>query len=154
MHILAGLTVLFVLNAGAVAPCDAWKMDLEGCYVHDTETVLVTTGPTFYTKEFILYHEIGHHLFDRKINSSKARKLFKSYGEDETLYEYFNVSNYRKSESRGELVADEFALWLLSIKYKDTSYQPTAKRIQYFKKYCNEKCVKDIISIEIPKNNG
>ncbi len=116
--------IIWTLNAGTVPICkDLGYPILDGCY--DGINKIYISETTSRPKDFILYHEIGHSLFNK---------------------EYFEGKTKFKNE---EIMAESFAMWIYNRKY---NYNPKIKgeASKYFQKYCDKKCVKKIINIKVP----
>ncbi len=116
------------------AICDR-TFTINGCYFNNTHTIYLSPHieRNSFTKDFVLYHEIGHHIYwlDRY-----PQNLFIDY----------------------EDVADKFSFWLLLKKGKipkllKENYDTviTKEMDTFFSQTCKSECVEYILSIPIPK---
>lgn len=125
--------IIFALNSSPILEnCPNEKTPDDGCYLYDTKTIYINKY-TYRPKDFVLYHEFGHHLF--KLNYD--RQMF----------------------GNAEVMADQFGLFIYNRKYPGFKALglPAGRQAQnvkdYFSKYCAEKCVKDILAVKVPDNN-
>lgn len=112
-------------NKAIIENCNNIKTVDDGCYVYKTKTIYIDYD-TARPRDFVLYHEIGHHLF------------WRSY--DKNIF------------ANEEIMADQFALFIYGKKFpKLVKFQhPTIKT--YLKKYCDNLCSDTILSIKVPNN--
>lgn len=119
--------IVFALNSAPIlenCPNERGIID-DACYIYATKTIYINPN-TWRPKDFVLYHEFGHHLLKLNYDSQI----------------FGNV----------EVMADQFGLFIYNQKYP--GFKAQALEIKnYFSKYCAEKCVKDILAVKVPDNN-
>ncbi len=122
--------LMFVVNSTDMENCKQWvgpeQYPLDGCYVEKTKNIYInneTTRP----QDFVLYHEIAHHLFKLKFD----KKLFDK-----------------------ETMADQFAFFIYGKKYPELpDYNQDQSLKEYFSKNCDQMCVDAILSIKLPNSS-
>ena len=115
--------IIFTLNAGVMPICkDLGYPILDGCY--DGRDKIYISEITSRPKDYILYHEIGHSLFNKDFFRGRI-KVFKDV----------------------EVMAENFAIYVYGYKYNfDYGLLPEYKKV--FEKKCSLKCLGEIISIK------
>lgn len=115
----------WVINSSQMSECFSFLLPkAEACYVYNTQMIYVaenTTAP----RDFVLFHELGHHLL-RKVYS---REMFV---DEETL-------------------SDQFALFIFNQKYPSFEGPMLENRVEFFKQYCDDKCVDELVYYKVPK---
>lgn len=130
---MLGFYVAFVLNVNNIPACQEYirqEGTLDGCmnsdlaYMRNGKEVIYVGDNAVRPRDFVLYHEIGHQLFQLNYDN----RLF----------------------SNKEIMADQFALFVWEHKYPKTLGIERQDRFDYFSRYCDEQCVKKILSIKVP----
>ena len=118
--------IIFTLNAGLSPICkDLGYPILDGCY--DGINKIYISEITSRPKDFILYHEVGHALFNQDFFADKTQ--------------FKNV----------ETLAENFALYVYQYKYHNVFIKTTKKNQKYFATKCDKKCVEEIINVKVPQ---
>src|SRR3990167_3411394 len=116
--------IIFTLNAGLMPVCkDLSYPALDGCYNNNK---VYTSETTSRPKDFVLYHEIGHSLYNKEIRKGKS------------IFEWNDV----------EIMAENFVLYIYESKYPE-HFIKTEYR-DYFQEKCPQKCIDEIINIKVP----
>ena len=120
-------TIAYVLST--TIPCHVpdeflKTMVVEGCYEPYEDKIYVLEN-TSRPIDFIVYHEIGHSLFNTRVP--------------------FNYSVFKDCE----WMAEYFALWIYNKKYPSMDLMVDKEKSKFFESYCNKKCVKDILKIDV-----
>lgn len=122
IELLITATIIYTMNVNK--PCDYTPQSvIEGCYDHKIDTIYVKSKNITRPQDFILFHEIGHSLFD---------------------------NNFPNTFINREEMADQFALWIYENKYPNHFIKANETSKKYFSKNCNEKCIDEIINIKPP----
>jgi Zn-dependent peptidase ImmA (M78 family) len=128
IELLLAVKIIFVSNSAIEHYCTQF---VDGCYAFLEDTIYVRNGIKNRSyKDYILYHEIGH-LF------------YKLDGFDKELFKGTIISpDY-------EVVADNFALYIYSIKYpKYKAFYEKVVNInqrKFLEESCNWECVSEVL---------